>query len=74
MLSLYWYKAVVKRAHLLYFNHKVLYGANNIAPELDNVDQRIAADARQFTTLFGSIMFGMPCYSSLLLLRRRLCC
>ena len=35
-----------------------LYGANNIAPRLDNMDQRVCEDLRLFTYFMGSIFFG----------------
>lgn len=59
VLALYWYRALVEDAHAMYFDNRTAYAVNQLAPGLDNVDQRLCADALQMTTLFGGILFGL---------------
>lgn len=58
MISLYWYRSIIDHSSKQYFKGKCLFGANHIAPQLDNMDQRIAADARQLASKVGGLMFG----------------
>jgi len=37
---------------------QTLFGCNHIAPQLDNMDQRIAADCRSLASGFGGLIFG----------------
>jgi hypothetical protein len=56
--ALYWQRSLVDQFHRVYFKSKVLYAASKMVPELDNVDQRIADDSRNFTQGLSTCMFG----------------
>lgn len=56
--ALYWQRSLVDQFHRVYFKSKVLYAASKMVPELDNVDQRIADDSRNFTQGLSTFMFG----------------
>lgn len=58
VVSLYWYDAIVRDCHAIYFENKTMYATNQITRELDNVDQRICQDALSFTGVAGSVAFG----------------
>ncbi len=58
-MGLYWQKRFVGQFHSVYFKNKTLYAANKMVPCLDNMDQRIADDTRNFTSdLFDSVFGG----------------
>jgi len=65
VLSLYWFRALVERAHSLYFRPGVLYATNKLVPNLDNADQRIATDTRLLSEQFGGLVFGSRTQSSI---------
>ena len=57
-MGLYWQKSFIGQFQSVYFKNKSLYAANKMVPCLDNMDQRIADDTRNFTSdLFDSV-FG----------------
>jgi len=57
-MALYWQKSFIGQYQDVYFKNKTLYAANKMVPCLDNVDQRIADDTRNFTAGIMAFLFG----------------
>jgi ABC-type uncharacterized transport system fused permease/ATPase subunit len=57
-MGLYWQKSFIGQYQEVYFKNKTLYAANKMVPCLDNMDQRIADDTRNFTSSLFSVLFG----------------
>jgi ABC-type uncharacterized transport system fused permease/ATPase subunit len=57
-MALYWQKSFIGQYQDVYFKNKTLYAANKMVPCLDNMDQRIADDTRNFTAGIMSFLFG----------------
>lgn len=56
MTALTWRKSIVRRLERMYFRGKVLYTVNNII-QVENADQRLAADPADFAT-FAATLFS----------------
>jgi hypothetical protein len=58
VVALYWQKSLIGQYQEVYFKNKTLYAANKMVPCLDNMDQRIADDTRNFTQGLATFLFG----------------
>jgi ABC-type uncharacterized transport system fused permease/ATPase subunit len=58
VIGLYWQKSFLGQFQDVYFKNKTLYAANKMVPSLDNMDQRIADDTRNFTQGMATFLFG----------------
>ena len=58
VVGLYWQKSLIGQYQEVYFKNKTLYAANKMVPCLDNMDQRIADDTRNFTQGLATFLFG----------------
>ena len=49
-------RSVVRWLHAKYLTGNMFYTLNNLSPDIDNVDQRIAQDAGQFSDTVGKLI------------------
>jgi ABC-type uncharacterized transport system fused permease/ATPase subunit len=56
--ALFWQRSLVQQLEAIYFNNKTLYAANRMVSTLDNMDQRITDDTRNFTQGMAAFVFG----------------
>ena len=57
-IGLLWRKKLVNRFQQMYLNNENVYTINHLTSEVDNVDQRIAMDVKQFTEEMINHLFG----------------
>lgn len=49
---------LVRYLHALYFQHNVIFAANRLQEDLDNIDQRICGDVRSLTDTLSGVLFA----------------